>query len=1137
LVELSGIGIWKVDDSFKTTWVNVRMADILGYSTDQMMGRPIDDFIDQFHRNEALSLKQRRLSGLADVHEFCFRHINGSTVWTIASCAPIPDPNGDIKGCIALNTNITERKQQELRERLQSQLMEIVAHDLPLPEALDRLVQLAADSLPLARVGLVGLTPPIRPTCASLLALSRSSHLSSSEADDRQLIAQIPNPVPQAEIPAPGPNLLPGILFNHLVCETETQTTELRIISRSNPPHDSQHREQILNIVAAAIRLVLSRSRTLEELKNHKANPEELVAIRTLDSSRKASALEATQEGMAILKDNHYVYINAAHAALYGYSPSELIGKSWTTLYDPDEATRISNTAIPVLRDVGSWSGETRGRRRDGSSFDTEINLTLSSSGDLICCCRDISQRLSQSRALLRSQEQLSLVLESSRDGFWDWNMQTDELYFSPRWKEMLGYGPEELPPGFETWNQLLHPDDEASVQKAVQENLIGGKAPYEVEFRLRDKSGYWNWILSRGRVVSRDPDGRPIRAVGTHTDVQSRRSKQERLHRQGRILQSISEVQRRFLECVTPAQVFEQLLATILEVADSRYGFIAETLVEDGRPFMRTHAITNISWNAETERLFQAAQTTAFEFRNLNTLFGCVLTTRQVVIANDAPSDPRSGGIPPGHPPLNRFLGIPVFSGPDLVGIIGIANRPEPYDLDLLNELEPLTQTYGSLVISLRRQHDRAQAEAKLQHQTHALIESNADLKKAAQGHDEFLASISHELRTPLASILALTEILRDPSGQPIDEPHLHSIMLIEESSRYLLQLINDILEVARLEARLIPVQIQLCSVPDIINSCVRLLRNQAQKRRIQLHIGHPSPTLLVLADPLRLKQILTNLLTNAIKFTPAGGEVSLAISPTPESVSFSVSDTGIGIPAEKIPLLFQPFVQVESGLDRRYTGTGLGLAIVKSFTDLMNGSLSVESMPHVGSRFTVSLPAAPPYPNLALPTPPPNSNPIIPDPPSNPIRLLIAEDNDLNRSILSTYLSTRGFNIVAVDNGFDAVRHHSASPADIILLDIQMPEMDGLKVARRIRDNPDPAIANTPIIALTALAMPGDRERCLAVGISEYIRKPFSLADLAKLLRSIELPAPDPTSLPVKPVTNPRGVTQQPNECEMNI
>jgi signal transduction histidine kinase len=575
-------------------------------------------------------------------------------------------------------------------------------------------------------------------------------------------------------------------------------------------------------------------------------------------------------------------------------------------------------------------------------------------------------------------------------------------------------------------------------------------------------------------------------------------------LLRQRRALHSISEVQRQFLEGEAPSQVFERLLATILEISDSNYGFIAEALVQNGAPYMRSHAITNISWNAETEPLYEAAKRDGLEFRNLNTLFGQVLTTHQVVIANEAPTDPRHGGIPHGHPPLNRFLGIPVFSGPELVGVVGVGNRLKPYSLDLVKELEPLTQTYGTLVVGLRRERARSQAERDLQRQTDALIESNAALKQAAQGRDEFLASISHELRTPLSSILAITEILREPSNEPLTQPHLRHIQVIEESSRHLLHLINDILEVARLQARLISVQIQPCSVSELVESSLRLLRTQARKRRILLSVEDPTADLLVLADPLRLKQILTNLLSNAIKFTPAGGEVSLTLLPTPETISFTVTDTGIGIPADKIPLLFQPFVQVETGLDRRYSGTGLGLAIVKRFTDLLNGNLSVESQPHLGSRFVVTLPRASPLSQLTQCTSG-SSHPELPATEDSrpPIQVLLAEDNETNRLILASYLSNLGFHVAAVEDGHQILQQLESSQPDIVILDIQMPDLDGLEVARQIRKHPNPRVANLLIVALTALAMPGDRERCLAVGINNYVSKPFGLAELAKQLR----------------------------------
>jgi CheY-like chemotaxis protein/anti-sigma regulatory factor (Ser/Thr protein kinase) len=257
--------------------------------------------------------------------------------------------------------------------------------------------------------------------------------------------------------------------------------------------------------------------------------------------------------------------------------------------------------------------------------------------------------------------------------------------------------------------------------------------------------------------------------------------------------------------------------------------------------------------------------------------------------------------------------------------------------------------------------------------------------------------------------------------------------------------------------------------------------------------------------ADERRLKQILVNLLSNAIKFTDQGGEIGLEVIGDPEKgmVHFSVWDTGIGIAKADITRLFQPFVQLDSSLTRAYAGTGLGLTLVQRLADMHGGSVSVESagVPGEGSRFTVTLPWREAEMVVGGDADAPGENAT----PAAPVTtILLADDNEISVNMMMDYLAAQGYRIVVARDGAEAVRCAIEERPDLILMDIQMPGMDGLEAIRHLRQHADPvadgdsSLAKTPIIALTALAMPGDRERCLAAGADGYISKPVSLRAL---------------------------------------
>jgi PAS domain S-box-containing protein len=429
--------------------------------------------------------------------------------------------------------------------------------------------------------------------------------------------------------------------------------------------------------------------------------------------------------------------------------------------------------------------------------------------------------------------------------------------------------------------------------------------------------------------------------------------------------------------------------------------------------------------------------------------------------------------------------------------------------------------------------------------------------LIQAIRLKDEFLANMSHELRTPLNAILGMSESLQEQVLGTINEHQADAISTIEKSGEHLLSLINDILDLSKIESGKLELDIEKASIEQLCKASLTFVKQQAFKKRIQLNVKLPQDLEGILLDQRRMRQVLINLLTNAVKFTPTGGKVTLEVYYEPieldfvenQSLSailqpssndgkyadciledrrylcFSVIDTGIGISRVDQERLFQPFVQIDSKLNREYEGTGLGLALVKQIVELHGGNVRLRSELNEGSCFTVRLPyicqslnteetsSTHPSDILTEQTKKIDLSENLPDRSSVnayesttinlPLPLiLIAEDNEANIITVSSYLEAKDYRVVIAKNGSEAIAITKSDRPDLILMDIQMPVMDGLEAIAQIRL--DPNLANIPIIALTALTMEGDRERCLASGASDYLAKPIKLRILAQMIQT---------------------------------
>ena len=390
---------------------------------------------------------------------------------------------------------------------------------------------------------------------------------------------------------------------------------------------------------------------------------------------------------------------------------------------------------------------------------------------------------------------------------------------------------------------------------------------------------------------------------------------------------------------------------------------------------------------------------------------------------------------------------------------------------------------------------HANADLERRVAAATEELRAANQALASVAQTKDEFLASVSHELRTPLHAVLGITEAIQENVYGALNDRQLQAVQTIEASGRDLLALINDVLDVAKIEAGRLDLDCQPFAVDSLCQSSLRLLREAAAKKHLTLDLRLDPDAPQLVADARRLKQVLVNLLSNAVKFTPDGGRIEVATAADRETqrLEISVSDSGIGIAPENLPKLFQPFRQIDARLAREYSGTGLGLALVRRLVELHGGSVSVESRPGEGSRFIVSLPwDATPAAETAAGEPGPAA----------PVAL-VADDSAASLAVLVATLRGAGYRVETAREGADAVALARVTRPAVVVLGARLPGLDTLDVVRRLRDDPD--LAAVPIVVLAALVLPGDRERCDAAGVDLYLTKPVPTSRLLDRLAAL--------------------------------
>lgn len=682
----------------------------------------------------------------------------------------------------------------------------------------------------------------------------------------------------------------------------------------------------------------------------------------------------------------------------------------------------------------------------------------------------DIIMRKRVEEALRMNEEHLRTVADFTYEmEFW-----LDEaqrlLYMSPSCKRITGYEREQFFTDSSLLRAIVHPEDRPGFDRHLIEEFETLNS-CSLDFRIITAAGAERWINHTCQIVPGANGGSRGRRV-SHRDITERRRTLENLR-----------------------------------ASEEKYRLLSEELEE--RVKQRTTEVQDLYDNAPTGyySLDAAGQFVAINQTALNWLgytraemlghsFEHFVTGRSADFFAAAAAELKQSG--------------------QVLNIECEMKRKDGSTFPVLLNSVAVLDAHGNYLQSRSTIFDnteRKAAEEALRFSRDQLSVANIALQKASQAKTEFLANMSHELRTPLNGILGMAEILLEEIRGPLNDRQRRMVAVVESSGKHLLSLINDILDLSKIEAGKLDLNFEQIIVVDVCQTSLAFIKEPAAKKGIKVTFDLDPQVVTLRADVRRLKQILINLLSNAVKFTPSAGNVTLQVRGDAHrrTIDFAVIDTGIGIAEADLKRLFSPFTQVDTSLTRAHEGTGLGLALVMELVELHGGSINVQSEVGKGSIFTVSIPwqnaaKAGATSDSASAEAAASDQLAASRQPGSLGTILLVEDIETNIMVMSDYLENLGYTIISAANGQEAIARAQEHSPDLILMDIQMPVMDGLEATRRLRA--DPRFVSVPIIALTALAMTGDQERCLEAGATAYISKPIKLKQLSAMIETMLTP-----------------------------
>lgn len=661
------------------------------------------------------------------------------------------------------------------------------------------------------------------------------------------------------------------------------------------------------------------------------------------------------------------------------------------------------------------------------------------------------SLRESETR-LRETEERLSFAVEGAGDGIWDWDILSNDMQFSRLYMEMLGYDENELPHTVDTWINSVHPDDLERAQQNLQDYLENKIAKYSIQLRLRCKDGSYKWVLCRATLVNHDDDGKPVRMIGIHSDITSQKETEITLVKSESRYRQISNVASDWVWEADENQRFNYISEGMSKISPQAASFVLgktrQQLINNVKELAKPEWKKHLS-DIENKREFRD-----FQYKFIS---------------------------PEGNKLIFQISGAPIFNEKgEYLGYRG---------------------TGSNVTDKIKAQQALKQAKDEAEH--------------ANKAKSQFLSNMSHELRTPLNAIMGFSQLLEIEDAPPLTQTQSGYVDEIIKAGDYLLKLIDEILNLAKIEAGRIDLTIEAVEYGLVIGESLQLITPLAEKRGIEIYLRMDGSDIsleqlilqsaVISVDHTRLQQILLNLLSNAIKYNSDNGKLFIDCENIENNQTrISITDTGAGLTQNEQSKLFQAFSRL-SFEHSNIEGTGIGLVITRKIVELMNGRLDVKSSPGKGSTFSIE------FPNdcqhhaekdmldknqTVLPASSPATH-------ENQYKLLYIEDNPANLRLVTELLNQRPYiQLISAQEpslGLELAIQHIP---DLILLDINLPGMDGYELLKQLRRHED--TRGISVVAISANAMSDDIERGLKAGFDNYITKPI---DVNALLQNIDI------------------------------
>jgi PAS domain S-box-containing protein len=885
------------------------------------------------------------------------------------------------------------------------------------------------------------------------------------------------------------------------------------------------------------------------------------------------------------------VYVNDKFCQISQYSRQELHGQNHRIVNSGHHPPEFFQEMYQTIEQGLIWKGEMCNRAKDGSMYwvmcwivphqsqDRRITGFTSIRFD-VTTQKAAEERLALSEYQHRvTKERLEMALGVTEQGTWDWNPQSDYLYFDESWTNIIGESLDRLSPHISEWQSRVHPDDIAHVKASLFKHFSGETHTFSSEHRLQHRDGSWRWVMLHGKVTARDEQGQPIRVVGTQVDITARHQVMDEMQNAKMHLSTLFNSMTEgvvmldslgnIIACNKSAEIIlglTQAQMMGLSVRDHRW----QTIDEHGNDYPNERHPSIIAlrtgepqrngtmgvirgdgsrvWirvNCEVvkdqqQNVTQVVASFHDVTHELETQWALNEERRRLeTFVNHAPAAIAMFDCDMRYIAISKrwtsdyFLWDEEIIGrshydifPDLPerwkeshqsALAGNVERnpddtwhPPGFD-EIQNvswEIRPWYLAEGKVggvmmyTQNITESKQREQEILKLQEKAEA----------ANQSKSEFLANMSHEIRTPLTAIMGYTELLQEDGICSNPEKIKETTDRIHSAGDHLLAVINDILDLSKIEAGRMEVESIQVNLRQILSDVITLCRPTAVGKGVELkYIEQTSLPNEVLLDPTRFRQILLNMIGNACKFTEHGSiEVSVAVQPvgTGYQLLIDIEDSGMGMTSDVVDRLFKPFFQADSSMVRKFGGTGLGLAITRRLAQLMHGQVElVRTALGEGTQFRVELPLAlvPGTAFVSLDDLQRQAGSELMKPQPTTMldgHILFVEDGPDNQRLIAFFLRKAGAEVDVVDNGVLALKKLDEMKLagqlyDLILTDIQMPEMDGYTLMRTLRGQN----CQTAIIAITAHAMEKDRDNCFAAGCDDYTTKPINRETLLKL------------------------------------